>query len=102
MNQDLIGWIVFGVIFFGGSVAAFFSGVRDVLMTWAGRGRGLGKPERKELERLRVENGELREALREVQAYDRFATTPLTTELSDKVNRALNPLQVSGRRRRGA
>lgn len=90
-TSDIVGWIFLGVVFFGGTIAAFFGRIGDILMTWAGRGKHFGKSERAEMERLRIENGKLREVLREVQAYDKFTDTPLTTELSNKVSRALDP-----------
>lgn len=93
--EDTIGWIFLAVIFFGGSIAAFFGRLGDILMEFAGRPRQrIGKHERRELDRLRVENHELKATLLEVQAYDKFAVSPLPTDLSDRVNRTLAPKEV--------
>lgn len=100
LSTDWVGLGILGLVFFGGTIAAFFSRLGDILMAFAGvpREKKLSKAERQEIEQLRIENGQLREVLREVQAYDKFAATPLTTELSDKVNQALAPRpQLRGR-----
>lgn len=94
-GDDILALVIMGAVIFGGGILAFFSelgsAIIERLRRGGGGGRKLGKGERRELDRLRVENGRLKDVLREVKAYDAFAVNPLTTELSDKVRKALEP-----------
>lgn len=96
-GDDILALVIMGAVIFGGGILAFFSELGSAIIErlrrggGGGGGRKLGKGERRELDRLRVENGRLKDVLREVKAYDAFAVNPLTTELSDKVRKALEP-----------